>query len=368
MSLRTLREDRGRIMLFCARLGVLINLLRKHRHLYPPRCFKLVISLLLCLFLQISIKREDKFYKEHVDHIDLKDDPVFITGHWRSGTTYLHYLMGLDVDNFAYPTSYQCLFPTIFLTVNEKSWWYKLVNKIIGTGIRRIDNMKFALALLQEEEWMYLPEGGFSYMFENMIFPETCVSNYGEIIKSSNDAKNKEVTLKIFKKLTFAHNKRILSKSPGHFSRIHTLKEPFPKSKFIFLIRHPYDVVMSMIHMRNILRKIASLQKFSAEEASCVAKFLTFCFNTIEDSLAMFDHTEYMLVKYEYMIHQPIKCIEEIYNKFDFKYTADYETSLTTYLNSLKDYQRNKFEITSNVKGLIYKECSRIFHEYGYER
>jgi hypothetical protein len=39
-----------------------------------------------------------------------------------------------------------------------------------------------------------------------------------------------------------------------------------------------------------------------------------------------------------------------------------------TALNSIKDYQRNKFEIAFNVKDLIYKECSRIFHAYGYER
>jgi hypothetical protein len=134
MFLRTLHEDPGWIVLFCARLGVLINLLRTHRRLYPPRCFKLIISLWLCLFLQISLKREDKFYKEHVDHIDLEDDPVFITGHWRSGTIYLHYLMGLDIDNFAYPTSYQCLFPTIFLIINEKLWCIDSSIRSLGPG------------------------------------------------------------------------------------------------------------------------------------------------------------------------------------------------------------------------------------------
>jgi omega-hydroxy-beta-dihydromenaquinone-9 sulfotransferase len=72
---------------------------------------------------------------------------VFITGHWRSGTTYLHYAMALDDDNFAYPTSYQCIFPGMFLPVNERSWLYKLLNKIIGRGPRQIDNMEFSLAL-----------------------------------------------------------------------------------------------------------------------------------------------------------------------------------------------------------------------------
>jgi omega-hydroxy-beta-dihydromenaquinone-9 sulfotransferase len=139
-------------MLFCAKLNIFITLLRKHRHFYPPRYYKVLEQLLICLILQRSIRREEKFYVEHVQSIDIQDHPVFITGHWRSGTIYLHYAMALDDDNFAYPTSYQCIFPGMFLTVNERSWLYKLLNKIIGRGPRQIDNMEFSLALPQEDE------------------------------------------------------------------------------------------------------------------------------------------------------------------------------------------------------------------------
>jgi len=118
-------------MLFCAKLDIFITMLRRHRHFYPPRYYKVLEQLLICLILQRSIRREEKFYAEHVQSIDIQDHPVFITGRWRSGTTYLHYAMALDDDNFAYPTSYQCIFPGIFLTVNERSWLYKLLNKII---------------------------------------------------------------------------------------------------------------------------------------------------------------------------------------------------------------------------------------------
>ncbi|HVA85305.1 MAG TPA: sulfotransferase, partial [Candidatus Saccharimonadales bacterium] len=36
--------------------------------------------------------------------------PIFIIGHWRSGTTLLHELLALD-DRFGYPTTYQCFAP-----------------------------------------------------------------------------------------------------------------------------------------------------------------------------------------------------------------------------------------------------------------
>ena len=133
-------------MLFSARLDILVALLREHRHFYPLRYHKLLRQLFICLVLQKSIRREEKFYREHIQSIEVKDHPVFITGHWRSGTTYLHYAMALDNENFACPTSYQCIFPTMFLTVNERSWFYRILNKIIGRKPRRIDNMEFSLS------------------------------------------------------------------------------------------------------------------------------------------------------------------------------------------------------------------------------
>ena len=356
------------MMLFCARLSVFMNLLQKHRNLYPPRYFKLLVQLCICFLLQGLIKREDKFYQDHMQSIEFTDDPVFITGHWRSGTTYLHYLMALDKDNFAYPTNYQCLFPTIFLTVNESSWRYKLLDRVMGTRTRHIDNMELTLTSPQEEEWMYLPEGGFSYIFESLRFPQTSVSNFDEIIRLSNDELTKEITLKIFRKLTFAHNKRILSKSPGHFSRIRLLKEIFPTSKFIFLVRNPYDVVISMVHMKNILRKRLSFQKYYPDDVTSVANFLSFYHNTVKNSLDTLNPHDYIFLKYENLTNQPTKYLQEIYGSFKFQYTDKYEKSLLAYLETVKDYKRNQFELTAEVRDTIYRECPQVFHDYGYER
>src|SRR5258706_4934382 len=41
--------------------------------------------------------------------------PLFVLGHWRSGTTHLHYLLALD-DRFACPNLYQVFYPHTFLS------------------------------------------------------------------------------------------------------------------------------------------------------------------------------------------------------------------------------------------------------------
>jgi omega-hydroxy-beta-dihydromenaquinone-9 sulfotransferase len=345
-----------------------MRLLLKHRHFYPPRYLKLIVMLMICVVLQRSITKEEKLYGEKIHDIEIQDDPVFIIGHWRSGTTYLHYLMSLDSENFAYPTNHQCFWPTVFLTFNEASWLYKLLDKLMGTRTRAIDNMEFAITSPQEEEWMYLPFGGFSYALERLIFPRTGVSDFNEIIRLSRDENTKEVTLKIFKKLTFAYHKRILSKSPGHFSRLPVLKELFPKSRFLFIVRNPYDVVLSMIHAKKILGNMLSLQKSLQDDVSSITKFFVFYSNVIKDGMSLFEDHEYSLVRYEDLVKEPLKNIKAIYNTLELKYTDTYHEALRVYVESMKGYERNRFEMTSEVKALIYGESHQIFDRYGYEK
>src|SRR5262249_32934106 len=53
---------------------------------------------------------EEAFYRHEVARTPIRHAPLFILGHWRSGTTLLHELLILD-PRHAFPTTYQCLEP-----------------------------------------------------------------------------------------------------------------------------------------------------------------------------------------------------------------------------------------------------------------
>jgi hypothetical protein len=59
--------------------------------------------------------REDRHHAAAVDGVAVPA-PLFILGHWRSGTTHLHNLLALDTDHFAFPNTYQVVNPRTFLT------------------------------------------------------------------------------------------------------------------------------------------------------------------------------------------------------------------------------------------------------------
>src|SRR6185369_16768385 len=61
---------------------------------------------------------ERLIYGRRVAQLDLPTDPVFILGHWRSGTTLLHNLMSRD-PQFTHPNLYHVLAPQHFVVADK---------------------------------------------------------------------------------------------------------------------------------------------------------------------------------------------------------------------------------------------------------
>ena len=101
---------------------------------------------------------------------------MFIIGHWRSGTTYLHELMSLDARFFS-PTTYQCFAPHHFLV----SQW--LIARYLGFLMpkqRPMDNMAAGWDRPQEDEFALLTLGA-PTPYLRMAFPND-PPPYGEFL------------------------------------------------------------------------------------------------------------------------------------------------------------------------------------------
>ena len=56
-----------------------------------------------------------------IQRTELPDDPIFVIGHWRTGTTLLHELLVLD-PRHTYPDTYACFAPNHFLV---SGWFFR---------------------------------------------------------------------------------------------------------------------------------------------------------------------------------------------------------------------------------------------------
>ncbi|MHC4880088.1 MAG: sulfotransferase, partial [Planctomycetota bacterium] len=74
--------------------------------------------------------------------------PLFVLGHWRSGTTHLHKLLSLD-DRFAFPNLYQVSWPHTFLSTEAAS---TCLTRAFLPHQRPFDNVQQSWAMPNEDE------------------------------------------------------------------------------------------------------------------------------------------------------------------------------------------------------------------------
>ena len=125
------------------------RLLREHgsgvewlRH--APR---LVFLTLMACLNTIGAACDTLFYGRAIATQELNDEPVFILGHPRTGTTHLHNLLSKD-PRFAHATTFSVGFPSGFLCMRRLAPYLGL----IMDAKRPMDNMALAWNTPQEDE------------------------------------------------------------------------------------------------------------------------------------------------------------------------------------------------------------------------
>ena len=201
-----------------------------------------------CRFFSLFNHLGDRAY-QRIAQLPIGQDPLFILGYFRSGTTFLHTLLSKD-PQFAFTTNYHAGFPHLVLW--GQSFFKRL--RSIGRPKERADKMSIALDLPQEEEQAivgltpytfalheYFPQQWSHYLDRYTSFEEATDAERNafeqaliRVIRSSLvDCWGGEDGLK---------SKRFLSKSPAHSARIPMLLKLFPNAKFIYIARNPYFI------------------------------------------------------------------------------------------------------------------------------
>ena len=95
--------------------GDWLALLRDNRFRVSPACLPRAVAITWQSLLNSPTRwLENRLYRRRIEATEVKP-PLFVLGHFRSGTTLLHDLLATD-DRFACPNLYQVIYPHTFLT------------------------------------------------------------------------------------------------------------------------------------------------------------------------------------------------------------------------------------------------------------
>ncbi len=349
-------------------LPVLFRLFREHswRKNYL-NLKKLSYLFFMSLILTPLSWREKRLFNKQVKQTEIKEDPIFIIGHWRSGTTHLHNLL-IRNTNFTYVRNYQSIFAPCFLLPRVRRFARRL-NKHIQLDTRPMDNIPFGTQEPWEDEFILAALTGRSPLIRTM-FPQ----HYAQKGYDYNDAEKPEDIsiwynhfLYLIRRLTYLEDKQVLLKSPTHTARINRLLHIFPNAKFIFIVRNPYNVYKSNEILWNYAYALSHFQPINNNN------IMEYIFSTYEhvhdkylDEKVNIPDGNLIEVKYEELDSDPEAIVSRIYNKFNITFDRSEYKELIGYLEEIKNYKKNIYTIDADLKNKIYDRWQKYFSHFDY--
>ena len=171
---------------------------------------------------------------EQLGTFRLPEDPVFILGLWRSGTTVLHELLAAT-SHWYTPQTWQCFNPsTCFQTAAPPS---------TASSHRPMDQGIISTDSPQEDEFALLLFGEPS-IYRGFIDPRRLRECGQELWRgSSTDLGHWQAFLS--GGLQSSSSNQLLLKSPSHTFRLPLLRSLFPRARFVWIGRHLGEVLAS---------------------------------------------------------------------------------------------------------------------------
>ena len=281
--------------------------------------------------------------------------PLFIVGHWRSGTTLLHELLSLD-SRLAFPNNYEVFVPHHFLV--SKRFLQPLV-LFLMPPTRPMDKMPMRVDLPQEDDFALCAMGA-PTPYRRIAFPNQPSEDYRQL-DIGNLTKTQEKHLRIsletfYKALTVCHQKPLVLKSPPHTGRIAKLAEWFPGSKFIHLSRNPEQLVPSTIRLWQTLDQVQGFQpaKYSEEWLlNYIQKNKDLMYASYWRDRETLPPNRLVEIRFEDLVVDPVAKIKMIYQQLELDGVEDNLQNITDYFARRGDHQKNANKLNPKLKNWI---------------
>ena len=311
-------------------------------------------------------KREDRQFHDLIAATEIQP-PIFILGHWRSGTTHLHNLLARD-PQFAFANTYQVVNPHTFLTT-EVSHTRRFAWMVPKT--RPMDEMALNFLTPQEDEFAPCLMSLRS-LYLGISFPRS-EDRYARYLTFDRVPQPeidewKSALVWFLKKLTLKYQRPLILKSPPHTARIRLLLEMFPDARFVHIHRHPYQVFQSCRHYYDTATWFSYLQR---PDRGKIDQQIIARYSQLHD--AFFAQRDLIPVgrfhemSFDELERSPLESIRHLYEKIGLTGFETFEPELKRYVDSLSRYRKNRFpDLGPTMRARIADEWRRSFTTWNY--
>lgn len=330
---------------------------------------KYVLTKCICQLLSSLTPIEKRRYRKLLQDKPINMEPVFILGHWRSGTTFVHNVLALD-KHFGYTTTYQTVFPHLMLWGQP---FFKKTMAWLMPDKRPTDNMELSVDLPQEEEFALsnmMPCSYYNFWFLPQNMMEYC--DRFLTMKTATEEEHRifrETFMELMKlSLWNTRGEQFLSKNPPHTGKVKEILQMFPNAKFIYLMRNPYTVFESTRSFFTNTIKPLKLQNISDEEMEQnILEAYKRLYGKYEEDKKLIPAGNLIEIKFEDFEANALEMTEKIYNTLSLPGFEAAKTDITKYLDKKKGYKKNAYQYAPRTVELVEKNWGFALEQWGYK-
>lgn len=335
----------------------------------PEALFITVISIILFPFAIL----EGLVCAIPLHRTKITKDPVFILGHWRSGTTFLQNLMSRDPQFDWFSPMNTAMFSNYVLL----GW---LLRGGVKSGIknaRPMDNVQYTMDLPMEETFAL---GNFTpFILDHLLaFPLVWEKYIPYVFVDQLPPRQQRRYWRAYqhilkKKTLTGGGKRLVLKSPDNTARTDMLRELYPDAKFVNIYRDPYAVVDSTVNMIKSQINLVSLPKLpdvdvdDLLEDMVIHRITVPMYKKLIAEESTFKPHHYVSVKYEDFVTDPERYLRYIYQELELDGFENALPRLRSFIAGQKSYQTNRHAIRPRLREKINQNLGFYFEHYGYE-
>lgn len=340
-----------------------------------PEIYKRIFAWYMKLFVTepfrwYEIITRDRQIKNH----KLDRPPLFILGHWRSGTSFLQTLLSRDPAR-GFLHKYASVFPESFLS--SESVIKPVVRKITDTFETKQNISKISVS------WEWETPGELDIAMATLfspyslhwghVFPADKFDHYMEKYAYFNTATEeeekrwKETCRYLINKASIKNRKKqLIIKSPANTGRIEQLLDLYPNAKFVYIHRNPFDVFYSNLKMWNVILDNLSFQQISRKQIiEHILRTYRKLLSSYLEQRSSIPRENLIELKYETFVEDPIVGLDRVYNTLSL---GGFDDALPAFQQFLSNQEKksSSYQYEPEIVSRIEKEWQFSLREWPY--
>jgi omega-hydroxy-beta-dihydromenaquinone-9 sulfotransferase len=294
--------------------------------------------------------------------------PLFIVGHWRSGTTHLYNLLSRS-PTFGYVPPIASGLPWDMLGLG------RVLRPLLERALPRerfVDSLPVRPDSPQEDEIALANMQPLS-LFHGIYFPRRFEERFRQGVFFDGCgveaiARWRRRHVLFLEKLALLQpGRRLLIKNPVYSARIALLREIWPEAKFIHIYRNPYRVFASTRTFHAKLLEEFALQRFErARIDELIFETYPRMMGRLLDDAAALPEAAYVEIRFETFVRDPLGELTRVYETLGLEGFLATRPRFEAYLGEVRDHCATRHPLPAEAALQVRQRWAPFIERWGY--